>query len=63
MYFLQSYLMNPVGQDHIVLLQDEEWNTVSVCFSGSKSDLNSFNCSSVHVSFVTKFIGIVGERR
>lgn len=55
--------MNPVGQDHIVLLQHEEWNTVSVCFSGLKSDLNSFNCSSMHVSFVAKFIGIVGERR
>lgn len=63
MYVLQSYLMNPVGRDHIVLLQDEEWNTVSVCFSESKSDLNILNCSSVHLSFVTKCIGIVGERR
>lgn len=60
--FLQGYLMNPVGQDHIVLLRHEERSVVSVS-SGSKSDLNNFNCLSVHFSFETKFIGIVGERR
>lgn len=48
MYFLQVYLINPVGQDHMVLLQHKDGNIVSVCFIRTKSDLNSFNCSSVH---------------
>lgn len=35
--FLQVYLMNPEGQDHIVLLQHEEGNTVSVFHQEQKA--------------------------
>lgn len=48
--------MNTVGQDHIVILQHEEENIVSVCFIRNKKWPKQLQMLISALSFVTKFM-------